>query len=63
MLILFIANLVALATAVSAAVLAYNGVGGWGWFLFVSVLTVHSFEARDEEKGPKGGVEKPEKTP
>jgi hypothetical protein len=35
-------NLIALAPtscAVAASILAYQGKDGWGWFLFVAVLT------------------------
>lgn len=35
---LLAANLPATACIVAAAVLAYHGVDGWGWFLAVSLL-------------------------
>jgi hypothetical protein len=42
------ANLVSIACVASAVALATRGVGGWGWFLLIAVLCVHSFS------GPSG---------
>ena len=42
-LLLFVANLTSVACVVSSAYLAFNGVEGWGWFLFVAVLCAQSF--------------------
>jgi hypothetical protein len=37
-LVSFICNLGAVACVVCAATLALNGIGGWGWFLFVGLM-------------------------
>ena len=35
---LLLGNLGAVACVVCAAILALNGIGGWGWFLFVGIM-------------------------
>ena len=51
---LLVANLVSIVTAVSAAVLAYHGTEGWGWFLFVAVMSCHWIERKKD--GGEGDV-------
>jgi hypothetical protein len=38
-LILLFCSLPSLACAIGAIVLALHGIGGWGWFLFIAVMT------------------------
>ena len=38
-LIILICTLPSIALAVGAILTALSGVGGWGWFLFVAILT------------------------
>lgn len=45
--ILFFANLVAITSVGGAIYLAALGITGWGWFLFVAVLTVSGFKYSD----------------
>lgn len=37
--IILICTLPSIALAVGAILLAINGIGGWGWFLFAAILT------------------------
>ena len=37
-LILLLANLSSIACVIGATILAFHGIAGWGWFLFVAVL-------------------------
>lgn len=37
-LLLFLSNLASFASVIGAFILARDGVQGWGWFLFCSVL-------------------------
>jgi len=37
-LLLLTRNLGAVACVVCATILALNGIGGWGWFLFVGIM-------------------------
>lgn len=36
-------NLVPIAFIACAALLALNGLDGWGWCLFLALITTHSF--------------------
>lgn len=36
---LLIISLIPISSIISAAILAYHGIAGWGWFLFIAVLS------------------------
>ena len=38
-LIILICTLPSIALAVGAILLALNGIGGWGWFIFISLIS------------------------
>ena len=37
-LILLLVNLPSIACVIGATILAFHGIAGWGWFLFIAVL-------------------------
>lgn len=43
-------NLVSTSCAVTAGILAYHELDGWGWFLFVSVCTYTTMSTPNKEK-------------
>ena len=42
-LILLFCSLPSLACAIGAIILALHSIGGWGWFLFIAVMTKPDF--------------------
>lgn len=40
--------LIPITFAVGAIIMAYNGINGWGWFIFAAVLTVPGVEKKDK---------------
>jgi hypothetical protein len=44
---LLICNLASIACVISAAVLAFHGISGWGWFLFLALLLCSSLTTND----------------
>jgi hypothetical protein len=41
------ANLFSIICALAAVYMAVNHIVGWGWFLFVAVITISSFNFKD----------------
>lgn len=60
-------NVVAISCVIAAAVLAYKGLDGWGWFLFVALLThttLSSTPVVDErQEGKEGEVHESDTQP
>jgi phage tail protein X len=44
-LILLLANLSSIACVIGAIILAFHGIAGWGWFLFLAVLLHTTFSS------------------
>lgn len=42
---------VPLSLFIGAGVLAFHGLPGWGWFLFVGVITIPSIKLGSKQKG------------
>jgi hypothetical protein len=43
-------NFLPIICVVAAIILAYNGLSGWGWFLFVGLLTFVAPKSEEEDK-------------
>jgi hypothetical protein len=44
-LLILVSNLASLSCVVGAILLALNGITGWGWFLFIALITIHSYSS------------------
>jgi len=45
------ANLLPMVCVILASVLMFSGKDGWGWLVFIAILTSHTVSSNEEEKG------------